>query len=388
MDMFYEAAEQLPESELEGTSSVAALIQRGVDYLLQGKNAEGIPLLMQAHAQVARGTSEIPGVLEQTINAYVKHTQAQETLLQASKNYAEAEIERKAHLSMLADTLARDSRQNIIPLSTTPRHHYFTYQYRQAAYAPTPVVGADKQSNALPALSISCFGQFVVHREGSALVLCSSRNGQAILRYLVAQTGYRAASDALMEALWPNEEPDVARRRLQVASSALRSSLNQGYDCDPGGGYILCKNQIYQINPSVTLQTDVDVFVRLYQEGQRADCSHAIACYEEACQLYRGPFLVEDIYADWPTRLREQLSQIYLALCGALSQHCLAAVILAQGIVAATLGGVGAHEVSMSAFVAAIFGEHRACPTCCMLVLFCSEAMLRKGTAHGEIDLA
>ncbi len=32
---------------------------------------------------------------------------------------------------------------------------------------------------------------------------------------------------------------DIALHKLRIAASALRRSLNDGYDCDSGGGYLL-----------------------------------------------------------------------------------------------------------------------------------------------------
>ncbi len=47
------------------------------------------------------------------------------------------------------------------------------------------------------------------------------------------------------------------------------------------------------------------------------------AQYEQACQLYSGPFLVEDIYADWSSRQRDYLCRVYLAMCGMLAEYFL-----------------------------------------------------------------
>src|SRR5205807_9675173 len=118
-----------------------------------------------------------------------------------------------------------------------------------------------------------------------------SRRGQAILRYLVTQPAYSAVADSLIEALWPHDELDVARRKLQVAVSALRRSLNSGYACDSGGGYILFKDQVYLFNPAASFRSDVDEFLELYQAAQQTRGSEAIAQYEQSCRLYTGPFL-------------------------------------------------------------------------------------------------
>ena len=181
------------------------------------------------------------------------------------------------------------------------------------------------EGDSLPALHITCFGGFAVRRSGLPVALCSNRNGQTILRYLMTQQGHRASVDALMAALWPEEESEIAHHKLQVAVSALRRSLNNGFDCDPGGGYILCKNRVYRLNPAFSLRTDVDEFLAFYQAGQPSNGAGAPAQFEKACQLYTGPFLTEDLYADWSFMRREQLSHLYLSMCSTLAEYYLEA---------------------------------------------------------------
>jgi DNA-binding SARP family transcriptional activator/transposase len=183
------------------------------------------------------------------------------------------------------------------------------------------LIHLDGDSKTLPELYIVCFGRFEVKRLGQPVVLCSNRNGQAILRYLVARTDQQATMDTLMTILWPENEPEVAHHKLQVAVSALRCSLNRGYVSDSGCGYILCRNQVYQLNPLVPLQTDVKEFLELYHTGQHSSGSAMAASYENACKLYTGPFLPEDMYVNWSFVQREQLSQTYLVMCSALAEH-------------------------------------------------------------------
>ena len=180
------------------------------------------------------------------------------------------------------------------------------------------------QNNQLPALYITSLGHFDIQRGPTPLILCQNRSGQAILRYLLSQPNHRASADMLMEVFWPDDEPEVAKRKLQVAVSALRCSMNTGYDCDAGGGYILYKKYLYFINPAVMLTCDVDEFLQYYEVGRIAQEDMKVKCFEQACQLYRGPFLVEDTYADWSFQRREQLRQIYLTMCASIAEHSLA----------------------------------------------------------------
>src|SRR5207253_1670480 len=68
--------------------------------------------------------------------------------------------------------------------------------------------------------------------------------------------------------------------------------------------------------------TDVDEFLCCYQAGQQ-DGAERVGLYERACLLYRGPFIPEDIYADWSFTQREQLSRIYFTMCSLLTDHYL-----------------------------------------------------------------
>jgi DNA-binding SARP family transcriptional activator len=127
-----------------------------------------------------------------------------------------------------------------------------------------------------------------------------------------------------MEAIWPADPPGVARHKLHCAFSALRRSLNDGHVSAKGGGYLLCRNGMYMINPAVTLHIDAEEFLAEYRAGQREGGSAAVDHYQAACRLYTGPFMVEDLYADWSLFQREQLLQAYLAMCRMVADHHLA----------------------------------------------------------------
>ncbi len=210
---------------------------------------------------------------------------------------------------------------------------------------------------AVTALAVTCFGRFSIRHNGQALTLCSNRSGQTILRYLAVQPEHRASADTLMEILWPDDEPEVARHKLQVAVSALRRSLinSSGGELN---GYIQCKDRVYQLNSDVSLSSDVDAFLLLYHTGRQVRGAEMAAQYEQACQLYSGPFLVEDIYADWSSRQRDYLCRVYLAMCGMLAEYFLGssqfedAVKWAGAILQENRTDEAAHRQLMRAYAA------------------------------------
>ena len=189
---------------------------------------------------------------------------------------------------------------------------------RRQRAGPAPAEG-------LPPIRITCFGGFEVRREGGPVRLCANRNGQAVLRYLAVQPQHRATVDALMELLWPDDPPRVARHKLHCAFSALRRSLNDGHTRQRGGGYLACENGVYELRPALVAGIDVEEFLERHRAGQRAGGDAGAEHYEAACRLYRGPFLPEDLYADWSLLQREQLARTHLAMCDALAAHQLAA---------------------------------------------------------------
>lgn len=127
-----------------------------------------------------------------------------------------------------------------------------------------------------------------------------------------------------MELFWPDDAPEVARHKLHVAVSSLRRMLSAPNLHQKGTGYLVYDNGVYSLNPAAQVHTDVDDFVAAYQTGRYAAHEQVIENYEAACRLYTGPFLVEDLYADWSQIRREQLVQMYLTMCAKLAENCLA----------------------------------------------------------------
>jgi len=256
------------------------------------------------------GEAEVVATLETFLRSHERYQRARDAVSEASKAVAVAEADRHVRLVELQRVLAGAVGR---AAETTPA--------RDRADA---LVRSSDRSLGLPALEITCFGRFEVRRGGRKLELCASRNGQAILRFLVAQPRRQAPMDVLIETLWPDDPAQVARHKLHCAFSALRHSLNRGTGGEKGGGYLLCENGAYLLNPAAEIRTDADQFMALYQTGQRAGAVEAVHHFEAACRLYGGPYLAEDIYADWSQIRREQLTQARLAMCGVLAQHHLA----------------------------------------------------------------
>lgn len=313
------------------------LVERGLHSVREGRYTEGAVYFTVAREQLNSDHVSLAAVLDAFTQGHIIYWNAQQSLLEASKRFVQADAEQQTRIATLETLLpalmeeaqAVQARLPVVAQQPPKKQPPLTYPAAKAPFEDaqrTSLVSTGVvEGDSLPALHITCFGGFAVRRSGLPVALCSNRNGQTILRYLMTQQGHRASVDALMAALWPEEESEIAHHKLQVAVSALRRSLNNGFDCDPGGGYILCKNRVYRLNPAFSLRTDVDEFLAFYQAGQPSNGAGAPAQFEKACQLYTGPFLTEDLYADWSFMRREQLSHLYLSMCSTLAEYYLEA---------------------------------------------------------------
>ncbi len=331
------ATNQMPDAMnlvLGSGTSTSSAIERGLNCIRQENYTEGVIFFAQARQQLFPDQMQLADLLDTLIQRCEKYWQAQQALNQASKCFAEIDAELQAQISILEEEFPTfmqerdtDSTLHAIPrtLKNSNDHHLvpLSLSSLEAGMPRQTIAYSDENSDTLPALYITCFGRFQVRRLGQTLVLCSNRNAQSIFRYMMAQAEHRASMDILMALLWPEDEPVVAHHKLQVSVSALRRSLNQDYVNDAGSGYILCKNRVYELNPHVALQTDVDEFLEYYQAGRQSSGNVMVAYYKRACDLYTGPFLCEDLYSDWSFIRRKQLNQIYLTMCNALADYCL-----------------------------------------------------------------
>lgn len=294
------------ETKVANSAYLWAEIEQGLACATTSHYVDAAAHLLRARDLLERTHAHVAALIDDFIGSHQRFWRAQQALNEASHRLVATQAQQQACLAALAQLVAQAATGQPSDASAEP---------------PTPAAPAEPAE--LPELAISCLGRFGVRRGGQPLKLCANRSGQLVLRYLAAQPQHCAPLYVLIELLWPGDEPEVARHKLHVAVSALRSSLNAGLSLAKGAGYIVCEGNLYQLNPATRIRVDVDTFVEAYQAGRRAPSSTMIARYEAACQLYAGPLLVEDLYADWTQIRREQLVQMYGEMCAALADDCL-----------------------------------------------------------------
>jgi DNA-binding SARP family transcriptional activator len=169
-----------------------------------------------------------------------------------------------------------------------------------------------------PWLRIRCFGDFEIRRDGLLVAPGAFKRRQALtlLKILLTHAGRPVPKEALIEALWPESDPEAASRRLHVVVHALRDVVES--DHPHGRTVIQSVGGGYAFDPSVPYWLDVEEFHTAIAAGHRAEAdgarTDAVAAYDAAIQLYRGDFCEDDRFAEWCWLEREQLRELFLAV--------------------------------------------------------------------------
>ena len=155
-------------------------------------------------------------------------------------------------------------------------------------------------------------GPLEVERDGRSIVFGGSQQ-RALLALLLLHAGRPVSADRLVEELWGEPTPARAVKRLQVAITRLRQTLD---GADPGaapllrtvtGGYVLA------VAPG---GLDADVFQARLQDGRQAlavgDAARAAELLRGALGLWRGPVLAEVAYEPFAQAEIRRLEELRL----------------------------------------------------------------------------
>jgi DNA-binding SARP family transcriptional activator len=128
--------------------------------------------------------------------------------------------------------------------------------------------------------------------------------------------------------LWPDSNLKKARWSLNSAIHSLRKLLGRCPSSVSGGGsvtYIVLEEGYYRLSPAVGVATDIEDFDERYERGRRLErmgrAEEAASTYEDAIALYRGDYLLEDLYEDWTMVERERLSNAHVEMLDRLAVY-------------------------------------------------------------------
>jgi DNA-binding SARP family transcriptional activator len=148
------------------------------------------------------------------------------------------------------------------------------------------------------------------------------RRALLVFAFLAAAPDLRAGKEELVEAVWPEADPETVRRNFHPTLSWLRRALAPAGERRRAAG-VVARHGLYQLDPSAEWEIDRLEFERLVEAGgaglHAGDAGAALAAWEAAWRLYRGPFL-EGLDAAWLEAPREELQHRYLELLRRLAE--------------------------------------------------------------------
>ena len=131
-----------------------------------------------------------------------------------------------------------------------------------------------------------------------------------LLKILLSRRGHTFTQDQLIDLLYPDADPDKVIKNLRGRVSELRKALEPGLKKGPESQFILNIGQGYVFSTDSDCWLDIEQFEQhlhtaqeLYQTER---WSQALEQYQQATNLYRGEFLMEDAYEDWAIEIRER----------------------------------------------------------------------------------
>lgn len=167
-------------------------------------------------------------------------------------------------------------------------------------------------------LRVRLFGRFEVWREGALISpqAWGRRKTQSLLKLLLSERGRVFMQDQLIEALFPDLDPDKAIRNLYGRVSRLRHLLEPELERGGDSLFIPKVKEGYYFSESASCWIDTEEFQKACEAARALEeagrWTQALTTYQQAIELYRGDYLAEDLYEEWTLIPRERWRALYL----------------------------------------------------------------------------
>jgi predicted ATPase/DNA-binding SARP family transcriptional activator len=172
-----------------------------------------------------------------------------------------------------------------------------------------------------PIIRIYLLGQFrIERRHGNEWRSVDSRiwhrrRARALLGCLLSNAGRRLGREQVMELLWPDLDIDVAANRLNGAVHELRQILEPEIARPAASRLLRLERDVLELADSSQVWIDAEAFENLLKEADAAtDPEQTERLLEEADALYRGSYLLEELYSEWAAPRRDALQRGWVGL--------------------------------------------------------------------------
>jgi len=137
-----------------------------------------------------------------------------------------------------------------------------------------------------------------------------------LLQLLLIERGRMLPREQIMDMLWPGLDSESASNNLRVTVSRLIKALEPDRPEGAPTYYLLQQGDTYGFNVESDHSYDVARFVQVVEQGRRdlqlKRINEARKAFQEAVNLYNGPFLPDSLYEDWSVVERERLELLFI----------------------------------------------------------------------------
>lgn len=166
-------------------------------------------------------------------------------------------------------------------------------------------------------LRVQTLGPFRVWRGAREILPSEWRREKArkLFQVLLTYRYTRLDRDQILEMLWPDLDPETAKRDFKVALSTLCKVLEPERPEGIPSAYIIRDGSRYGLRPYADIWIDVEEFEREVARGDalfNQDPSKALEHYRQALALYQGDYLEYCLYDSWCEGERERILNLYL----------------------------------------------------------------------------
>ena len=172
-----------------------------------------------------------------------------------------------------------------------------------------PLLGRDLARRTADRVWIEDQGRVIV-RVGTRLVPGAEmrRKPLALLCFLLSRPGMSATRDQVLDALWPDNDPDQAVNSLHQTVYFLRRIIEPSYSDDLSPGYLSQDTELIWLDSELIASRSVRCKEQMRTLGAEPPVPAVLALAAE----YRGKFALDFSYDDWASMHRDSLHAQYL----------------------------------------------------------------------------
>jgi DNA-binding SARP family transcriptional activator len=160
-----------------------------------------------------------------------------------------------------------------------------------------------------PRASIEDLGRLTI-RAGDRVVLGSDvrKKVLSLLGFLLTRPQFTATREQVLDALWPDMDPDAGANSLNQTSYFLRRIFEPAYDDDTTAGYLQSRADLIWLDPELVTSRSADC-LRLIAALRRDPRPELVS---QLAETYTGRFAVDFLYDDWASSFRDNLHAGFL----------------------------------------------------------------------------